>query len=253
MPKSNNVFESESGTTLTELMMAVAIFSVIGLFASQFYARMSSSDSEISAKNFSKEEISRVNSFIEKDLKYRDITVLVPICNAALCTSFTIRRMEALGGVYDVTYASSCLAFPANMGQVANLSFSTSALANPTNPNRSRCMAALNCPAGQYPTIQVTTANVPVGASLPNYPDWTPLLASGKGVAYSIVGAALCVEQTQTIVPPAPATPIFQDQIQIEAAFLSAEADGAGMKSLRFETKNSLFTSRNVAKIQVLP
>jgi hypothetical protein len=93
--------------------------------------------------------------------------------------------------------------------------------------------------------IDVPTA--PTAGPAPHYPGITPSLGH-KRAAYNLVGAALCANKTKTqnIATPTPHT-ISQDRILLEGAFLGSN------NLIRVERKETVFSSNNMAKIQMLP
>ncbi len=245
----------QSGTSLVELLIAMGIFVIVGYFASTFYNRVTQSDAELSAKSSAQAELSRLNHFLDKDLKFREINQLVSLCTNPICLSFTIKRLAPGGASYSVRYGSSCKTFPASMSKYSNgpngINFSKGSLENlpsPTTNNRTQCMRALDCVAGTYPVLNITVLNPPPSVTLPQYPTETPNLNGGR-FAFNIVGAAICASQSTSSVVNGPTGPtnILQDHIMLEAAIISSA------NSLRIERKETVFSSNNLAKIQMLP
>lgn len=226
-----------SGMSIIEFMIALGIMTMIAYGAMHFYSRLTQSDAEISAKAKAQSELVQLASLLEKDLKFRDIKNLSDLCTVNMCKQIVIERLGPGGlGTYTVTYTSSCKPLPAN-SKLSSLKF--------TGVN-SECIKALNCPTGTYPSLAID-APTPAGGSAPTYPPLTPPLGQ-KRSAYNLVGAALCATKTKTtnVTTPTPHT-VSQDRILLEGAFLGAN------DSIRVERKETVFSSNNMAKIQMLP
>lgn len=228
---------SESGLSLVEFMIGLGILTLVGYAATHFFSRLTQSDAEISAKAKAQSELTLLNSLLEKDLKFRDIKNLSDLCTANICTQITIERLAAAGGTYTVTYTSSCKPLPAN-SKLSGLQFNTVS---------SQCIKALNCASGTYPSLAITVPTPPSSGPAPVYPSATPPLGQ-KRAAYNLVGAALCANKTKTqnVTTPTPHT-ISQDRILLEGAFLGSD------NSIRVERKETVFSTNNMAKIQMLP
>jgi prepilin-type N-terminal cleavage/methylation domain-containing protein len=227
-----------SGMSLIEFMIALGIMSVIAYGAMHFFSRLTQSDAEVSAKAKAQTELAHLASLLEKDLKFRDIKNLTELCTANICTQITIDRLGPGGiGTYTVSYTSSCKALPSN-SKLSGLIF--------TGTN-SECIKALNCPSGTYPSLAIDVPTPPTGGAAPTYPPLTPPLGQ-KRSAYNLVGAALCATRTKTtnVATPTPHT-VSQDRILLEGAFLGSN------NVIRVERKETVFSSNNMAKIQMLP
>ncbi len=228
---------SERGMSLIEFMIGLGILTMIGYAASHFFSRLTQSDAEISAKAKASSELTILTGLLEKDLKFRDIKNLTDLCTANVCTQISIERLASGGGTYTVTYTSSCQALPAN-SKLSGLLFSNVS---------GQCIKALNCKPGTYPSLAITVPTPPSSGPAPVYPGVTPSLGQ-KRAAYNLVGAALCANKTktQTVTTPAPQT-ISQDRILLEGAFLGSD------NIVRVERKETVFSTNNMAKIQMLP
>ncbi|HET9239650.1 MAG TPA: hypothetical protein VFO10_20490 [Oligoflexus sp.] len=227
-----------SGMSLLEFMIALGIMTLIAYGAMHFYSRLTQSDAEVSAKAKAQSELAHINSLLEKDLKFRDIKNLSDLCTANICTQISIERLGSGGaGTYTVTYTSACKALPSN-SKLSSLKF--------TGTN-SECIKALNCPSGTYPSLAIEVPTPPAGGSAPMYPALTPPLGQ-KRSAYNLVGAALCATRTKStnVATPTPHT-VSQDRILLEGAFLGSN------DVIRVERKETVFSSNNMAKIQMLP
>lgn len=227
-----------SGMSLIEFMIALGIISMIGYAAMHFFSRLTQSDAELSAKAKAQSELAHLTSLLEKDLKFRDIKNLTELCTANVCTQIKIDRLGPGGtGTYTVVYTSSCKALPSN-SKLSGLKF--------TGTN-SECIKALNCSNGTYPSLAIDVPTPPTGTSVPTYPALTPSLGQ-KRAAFNLVGAALCATKTKTtnVATPTPHT-VSQDRILLEGAFLGSN------DVVRFERKETVFSSNNMAKIQMLP
>ena len=235
-----------SGMSLIELMIALAGFAIIGYFTSHFISRVSQSDAELSAKSFAQSQLRNLSNLLEKDLKFRELNKLQDLCTSSICTQFQITRLAPSGGSYTVSYSSSCQPIPDSLGKYKVLKFGNSTLEAQQSQigARSQCLLALNCQAGTYPSLAITTQNVPAGAKIPDYPAKTPNLSTGRA-AFLIVGAAICANKTETVTTAS--STISQNRIILESAFL-----GSG-EALRIERKETVFSSNNIAKIQMLP
>lgn len=230
--------QDASGMTLIEFMIGVGILSIIAFAATQFFTRMNQSDAEMSAKTKAQAELSILTSLLEKDLKFREVNSPADLCPNALCTQLSIDRLAPGGhGTYHVTYISSCQPLPSNT-VYAGLSF---------NQVTSQCIKALNCAPGTYPSLAINVPAPPPGVQLPNYPSATPP-AMQRRMAYNLVGAAICASKTKTqnITAPKPHT-VSQDRIILEGAFLGPN------NMIRVERKETVISSNNMAKIQMLP
>lgn len=253
--KGSRPNHDQSGASLVELLIALGLFAILGYFVSNFYNRVTHSDAELSAKSSAQAELVRLTSFLDKDLKFRELDKLVSLCANPICLNFTISRLAPGGASYNVRYSTSCKAFPASMSKYTSgpngVKFDKNSLENlpsPATNNRTQCMRALDCAAGTYPVMNITVLNPPPGVTLPQYPTETPNLNAGR-FAFNIVGAAICASQSTTSVVNGPSGPknVLQDHIILEAAIISSA------NSLRIERKETVFSSNNLAKIQMLP
>lgn len=228
---------NSSGVTLIEFMIGLGILTMIAYAAMHFFSRLTQSDAEVSAKAKAQSELSFLASLLEKDLKFRDIKNLSELCTANICTQITIERLASSGGTYTVTYTSSCKPLPAG-STISGLQF---------NAVSTQCIKALNCPSGTYPSLAIDVLAPPPSGPAPVYPSVTPPLGQ-KRAAYNLVGAALCANKTKTqnVATPTPHT-ISKDRILLEGAFLGSN------DVIRVERKETVFSSNNMAKIQMLP
>jgi len=234
---SGKTRDSASGMSLIEFMIGVGILSLIAYAASHFFSRVTQSDAEISAKAKAQNELAALSSLLEKDLKFREMNSLNDLCPAGLCTEISIDRLAPNGGSFQVKYSSSCIQMPAGT-LYSNLAF---------DKVTSQCIKALNCPAGSYPSLAIDVPAPPPGVQLPLYPKATPVHGQ-KRMAYNLVGAAICANKTkiQNVATPTPHT-ISQDRIILEGAFLGSN------NMIRVERKETVISSNNMAKIQMLP
>lgn len=235
---SRRKIDNSSGMTLIEFMIGIGILSLIAYAATHFFSRVSQSDAEMSAKAKAQAELSHLTSILEKDLKFREMSSLTDLCTSPLCTKITINRLAPGGaGAYTVTYTSTCKTLPPNT-IYSGLLF---------DKVTSQCIKALKCPAGSYPSLAIDVPAPPPGVSLSSYPQATPVHGQGR-TAYNLVGAAICASRTttQNVVAPKPTT-ISKDRIILEGAFLGSN------NIIRVERKETVFSSNNMAKIQMLP
>jgi Tfp pilus assembly protein PilE len=228
---------TESGVTLIEFMIGIGILTMIAYAATHFFSRLTQSDAEVSAKAKAQSELALLNNLLEKDMKFRDIKNLSELCTASLCTQITLERLASSGGTYTVSYTSSCQPTPAN-SQLSGLRFQNVP---------GQCIKALNCPLGTHPSLAIRVAPNGAGGPGPAYPAVTPALGARRA-AYNLVGAALCASKTRTqnMTTPTPHI-VSQDRIILEGAFLGSN------NVVRVERKETVISSNNMARIQMLP
>jgi hypothetical protein len=216
-------------------MIGAGILAFVAYAATHFFSRVTQSDAEVSAKAKAQSELALLSSQLEKDLKFRDIKNLGELCTTNICTQITLERLASSGGTYTVQYTSSCQPTPAG-SQLSGLRFQDVA---------GQCIKALNCPVGTHPSLAIRVTPAASGGSM--YPAVTPPIGQ-KRSAYNLVGAALCASKTKTqnMTTPTPHT-VSQDRIILEGAFLGSN------QVVRVERKETVVSSNNMARIQMLP
>lgn len=256
---------SESGTSLVELLIGLAILAIIGTFSANFFSRLSSADVEASARA---NAVSQINGFadtIDRDLKFRripDSGTLTKLCGANSCTKagFTFSRMapKAGGGEidYDVTIVNSCKPIPGTIAKHFKskpeaLDFSKTAIDKISKQIKAdggatsvsvtgACLAAIQCAKGEFPHTKFEPKNTAGASKLPIYPPGLPVVDASnnfkRGFSSGIVAAATCANSTDNA-----------DRVTVEAIIVTAE----GMP--RIEKKEVVLPRGNVAKIQILP
>lgn len=251
--------DTQSGTSLVELMIAAGLLGFIGVGASQFFQRMGASEYEAKAKASAISETNLYLNTMERDFKLRDISAAstsAPICPSGKCKAFAIDRKVKAGSSdvnMKVSYSNVCANIPASMVarfknfDPKNIDFKKAADAKDL-AGQGACfrLGATACGNNQYPQF-VITLNAPGGATLPSYPRLNgrvarfPDLNDKTSAASNVIGAVVCAESKMG------AGSIGSDRITIETAYLAAEG------RFRVEKRDLSIPRSNVAKIQMLP
>lgn len=245
----------ESGTSLIELMISLMLFAVIGTFTAKFFQRNQAAEYEQRARSTANNHIELTRQAIERDLQRR---VLEPSgkmkspCGGGFCDSFSyVRVAKSKSGKEDSKYTmqwlSQCKTLQANIkalyGKTLDLSRDgINKIVKPSAPNYPRCMAAKNCPYGQFSQI---THQVPASAKAdynnskaPSYPVGAFPANDQKfqRVADGMVAAAICADGTNSNL----------DKVIMDVAILTES------KTIRFEKKEILIPRRSVGNMQIL-
>lgn len=237
------------GYSLVELIIGLGLMALIAYFSADFLRKNEQATAELSARSQSQKTLQLLQSFLDKDMKFREQSAIVALCSNPLCLNFSIQRLATGGSQFTVSYQSACRALPAGKNLV-NLDFrrqslESAAIAGLTN-FRSICMQAMDCPLGQAPALTITTSNVAPGASIPHYPPSLPDLNISQGNR-SLVAAAVCAYPSTQETPGGIGTPVSQNRVILEAAYLGTN------QTIRLERKELSYSSSNVAGVQYLP
>jgi hypothetical protein len=226
----------EEGTTLTELLIALGLLSLVGLGAMQITARLARGEMSMRALTNTQNEMKNFIKMIQRDLDYRILAPATPLCSSNLCTGFSVNRSAGGGtGSYRVQYTTSCAPWPAGLTVPANIRFDQ--LTN----SQSNCIRILNCAPGNYPRVGIRISNVSAGASVPPYPTQLPQLAASRSLAANPVATALCAVRSQA------SGPYLHDRVIVESAYISAE----GVLTLQREEINITSKSTNATAILI--
>lgn len=246
------------GTSFIELMVGMALLSVVTVLASSYFRQSSLDENESRARSLVDREALLWIHSIERDLSYREFPKnnadFPAICNG-LCREFYINPLarqlsDKSLKTYNVQYYTYCQGIPdtikAKYGEKFN--FSANALKSKLgsgHPNR--CMAMVNCSKGYYPQMVRTITNT-AGLKIPMYPTGAvgydgvnrtvlPQLAANEKVADQVIAAAACTDQS----------PNNSDRIMIEMAYLSED------NVVRIRRQELSVPRKNLSRAQVVP
>jgi type II secretory pathway pseudopilin PulG len=228
--------KSEGGTTLTELLVAMGLLSLLGLGAAQVVERLARGEVSMRALTTTQNEMKNFIKLIQRDLDYRTLSPASTLCNSNLCTGFSVNRSAISGtGSYRVQYTSSCASWPAGLTAPAGIRFDQFTAA------QSNCIRLLNCAPGNYPRATIRVSNISAGATVPLYPAQLPLLAATRSLAANPVATAVCAVRSQT------SGPYLHDRVIVESGYLNAE----GVLTLQREEINITSKSTNATAIML--
>lgn len=228
--------KNEKGTTLTELLIALGLLSLLGFGGMQLFTRIVKIEASMQALTTTQNEMKHFIKMIQRDLDYRILTPPSPLCSSNLCTGVSVNRSAGGGvGTYRVSYITSCVPWPVGLSVPAQIRF------DQFTANQSSCIRALNCAQGNYPRVAVTTSNASPGATVPSYPSQLPQLTAIRSIAANPIATALCAVRSQS------SGPYLQDRIIVESGYISAE----GVLTLRREEINITSKSTNSTAILI--
>lgn len=252
----------QTGTSLVELMISVALIAMISTLATNFYVGVERDEREDRARAAVRNEASVWTEVLERDLKLREIPAsgLIPPLSGGRSIDIWVDRLTPFKsgpgqGIMNSHYYTYCQDITANASAKYQnkfgknqLDFSVGGLNNLFGSGHNfSCMRHLNCGSGRYPQVVMTLYNHQ-NKQLPSYPTGhfesdgafravLPQMASHKSTADRVVAAALCYE-------PGPNN---SDRFTLEMAMLENDT------KLRIDKKQITLPRLNTAKLQVLP
>jgi type II secretory pathway pseudopilin PulG len=233
---SMSLRKSENGTTLTELLIALGLLSLLGLGGMQLFTRIVKSESSMRALTTTQNEMRNFIKMIQRDLDYRILTPSSPLCSSNLCTGVSVNRSAGGGvGTFRVSYTTSCVPWPVGLSVPPQIRF------DQFTANQSSCIRVLNCAQGNYPRVAIRISNVSPGAAVPSYPSQLPQLTATRSIAANPVATALCAVRSQS------SGPYLQDRIIVESGYINAE----GLLTLQREEINITSKSTNSTAILI--
>lgn len=266
-----SVFSSNKqlGTSILELMIASSLLAVIGIAASAFFKRVSTSDMEARAKSNTISEITLFLSTIERDFKLREVPgptepPIAPICMSSPCKDFSIKRIVRVKSTgkdaqMNVSYTTICVAAPGvlknkfenALSQEKNshgTNYTDASPSSVSNALNGACFKSSACKSGFYPQVVITPEDLGADVPMPSYPRLTktggkrqskfPNLNDKESLASGVVGAVLCGQSSGTS---------KSDRLILEAAYMNSEGQ------MRIEKREVSIPRSNVANIQMLP
>jgi prepilin-type N-terminal cleavage/methylation domain-containing protein len=179
----------QHGFSLVELLIAVAIISIIGLMAGSYSLRVEKKSVYNKASLESLNLVDEASQVIVKNLLYRSGTVPT-VANQGKSLSFTRRSIvdNAFAGEnYDLTFQTLCRTGSGLAQSYGDLqSLYQSAELNKI----SSCLQLSSCPVGNVPYIQISV-NAPPGSHVANY-SRSQFPTNSSESASDVLGSAVC-------------------------------------------------------------
>lgn len=185
--------KKQQGFSFVELLIAMAILSVVSFFTVGTCNRENRSATQLTARSNVQKEVDQLFALIRRDQKFQ-IAGGSKILGSGL--GFEVTRISPGQDdptvTYTVQFQSVCLpAVPVGKDFAASYSDS---YRSQVNDSDNKCLALLNCQASEYPAVAIKVVS---GAMAPQYtPDLYPTI--GKSFSTSAAGMALCAENQGT-------------------------------------------------------
>lgn len=179
----------QHGFSLVELLIGVAIISIIGLMAGSYSVRVAKNSAYNKASFGSLNLVDEASQVIAKNLLYRSGT-LPTVANQGKSLSFTRRSIvdSAFAGQdYDLTFQTLCRT---GSGLAQSYGDLQSLYQSAELDNISSCLQLSNCPVGNVPYIQISV-NAPSGSHVANY-SRSQFPTESSENASDVLGSAVC-------------------------------------------------------------
>lgn len=188
---------SQDGFTLIEIIVTVAIMSIVGWMLSNYMSRAQKLEAQQAAQDAAHQSKKYISDLLRRDLAFVTDPALVVVTSLH---DMSITRPKIQGNnrpdptqTYRVRYSAQCVAIPSSLqSQMASINFSS---LSTQLQARSSCvpMATLKCGPGTYPQIRI---DPDPGANLPVYQRRRiPDLQSKTPIYQSPVGALPCFQR----------------------------------------------------------
>ena len=236
----------QSGASLVELIVGVAILGAVVMLVLQNQSRIDNQSAKIEAAEITVSEAANLMARVKKDYNVKTSDWLGRLRNLPgscrpgqnFCSDFTIRRQNANGSDYNLRYQTMCQKIKrTRLLTKARLNFRSA-----KNRSDATCLnQKVKCKAGTMPVVKLFQG----GSNTPTRTWPSPARnVLHKNPKKSPIGVALC------LVTPSP-TGI---RVLVESIYVS-RFDKAGDDDdyLTINTKNAYFTEKSTANIQHLP
>ncbi|MDQ3232964.1 MAG: hypothetical protein M3Q07_14190 [Pseudobdellovibrionaceae bacterium] len=178
-----------SGYSMIELVISLGLLSIIGYGIAGMCSRQSESGAMVSARSLAQKDIDHLLAYIKRDAKLQAVNGVSVTADG---TGIQIQRIAPHqtnpNVIYKVLFQSSCIPFTAE--QTSFLAAYGPSFRQLLYAAPNVCLSKINCSAGSFPGIRITTEGTNPLVYRPVLPE------PGRSVLAGPSGLAMCVQQS---------------------------------------------------------